>query len=163
MYPVSASRSNTLITMVKSANFSDGYDRAILHDFALNRALFAQRQTWARSIQFGALGPGRVILMLSLVNFPRGTCHDCHQPLSHSPVVNFEDAKFPRFNKAQQLSTRYQHLIETKHAENKGLLEQAGNRLGRIGPHFCFQQLAGRSPVQTTGGRISEPRGAVHP
>jgi hypothetical protein len=62
--------------MVKSANFFYGYYRAIFHDFALNRALFAQRQTWARSIQFGALGPRAGHSDAVTVNFPRGTCHD---------------------------------------------------------------------------------------
>jgi hypothetical protein len=33
--------------MVKSANFSDRYDRALFQDLALNRALFAERQVWA--------------------------------------------------------------------------------------------------------------------
>jgi hypothetical protein len=33
--------------MMKSANFCDCYDRAIFHDLALNRALFAERQMWA--------------------------------------------------------------------------------------------------------------------
>ena len=47
IHPVSASRRNTLITMMKSANFCDRYDRAIFHDLALNWALFAERQMWA--------------------------------------------------------------------------------------------------------------------
>ena len=46
-------------------------------------------------------------------------------------VDDFEDAKFPKFNKAQQRSTSWPHLIETKHVENRGLLLEAGNRLGR--------------------------------
>ena len=47
IHPVSASRRNTLITMMKSANFCDCYDRAIFHDLALNWVLFAERQMWA--------------------------------------------------------------------------------------------------------------------
>lgn len=35
------------MTMMKSANFCDCYDRAIFHDLALNWALFAERQMWA--------------------------------------------------------------------------------------------------------------------
>jgi hypothetical protein len=44
------SRGNTFITMMKSANFCDCYDRAIFHDLALNWALFTERQMGARSV-----------------------------------------------------------------------------------------------------------------
>jgi hypothetical protein len=154
--------------MVKSANFSDGYDRAIFHDFALNRTLFALRQTWARSIQFGALGPGRVILMRSLVNFPRGTCHDCHQPLRHSPAVNFEDAKFPRFNKAQQPGKR---PIPTQRHPLRSLQTGVSSGLSQPGRYYgcglCDTPLGrpGVSGSTATGENVLEPPvrlGEVH-
>ena len=47
IHPYSASRRNTLITVMKSSNFSYCNDRAIFHDLALKRALFAERQVWA--------------------------------------------------------------------------------------------------------------------
>lgn len=38
---------NAFITMMKSANFLDCYDRAIFHNLTLNGALFAERQMGA--------------------------------------------------------------------------------------------------------------------
>jgi hypothetical protein len=58
IHPVSASRSNTLITMVKSANFSDGYDRAIFHDFALNRAFLPSAKRGRDPFNLGRSAPG---------------------------------------------------------------------------------------------------------
>jgi hypothetical protein len=68
-------------------------------------------------------------------------------------VDKIEDAKTPEFNKAQQRSTSYPHLIETEAAENRALLREAGIRLGHRGSRVCFQRLTGRSPVQRTGVR----------
>lgn len=41
---------NAFITMIKSANFLDCYDRAIFHNLTLDGALFAERQMGARSV-----------------------------------------------------------------------------------------------------------------
>src|SRR5438876_1348364 len=48
--PLSTSRCDTLITMMKAAEFRDFDDHAMPHDLTLNRALFVQRQMRTRSV-----------------------------------------------------------------------------------------------------------------
>jgi hypothetical protein len=41
------SRCNTFKAVMKATEFCNCYDRAIFHDVAFDRALFAERQMWA--------------------------------------------------------------------------------------------------------------------
>jgi hypothetical protein len=41
------SRSNTFIAMMEAAEFSDGDDRTLFHNLALDWTLFAESQVWA--------------------------------------------------------------------------------------------------------------------
>jgi hypothetical protein len=48
-------------------------------------------------------------------------------------VDEIEDARFPSFHKAQQLSTRWTYLIETKHIKNRALSRKPKSVLGAGG------------------------------
>jgi hypothetical protein len=65
---VSVSRCNTLVTMMKSANFRDCYDRAIFHDLALNWVLFAERETWTGSVLVAEIGSQRLLQVPTVQN-----------------------------------------------------------------------------------------------
>jgi len=56
-------------------------------------------------------------------------------------VDEIEDAKFPSFYKAQQLSIRSTHLIETKHVENTGFRERPETALGTVDRMIFFNDL----------------------
>jgi hypothetical protein len=51
-------------------------------------------------------------------------------------VDDFGDAKSREFHKAQQLSTSWPHLGETKCTENRGFFRNRNDRLGLSGPPF---------------------------
>ena len=56
-----------------------------------------------------------------------------HMPFAednNKDVDDFEDARFPKFNKAQQSSTSCAHLIETECLKNQQFLKGAATNLG---------------------------------
>jgi hypothetical protein len=63
-----------------------------------------------------------------------------------------EDTKSLEFNKVQQSSTSYPHLIETEAIENRALSREAGIRLGhRCATHLLLGQgVGGYCPTSTT-------------
>jgi hypothetical protein len=53
-------------------------------------------------------------------------------PDGKSGVDEIEDARFPSFQRAQQLSTRWTYLIETKHVENRAFSGRLETALGTV-------------------------------
>jgi len=56
-------------------------------------------------------------------------------------VDEIEDAKFPSFHEAQQLSTSYTYLIETEHVENRAFSGRLETALGAGGRMIVFNDL----------------------